>query len=196
MYSTATLTADVDIETRPACADQSALFQHPLLEDAPANLSVAVRKQQTLLIDQACSLCSRCPVRSQCLYDAVVRFDIAGIVAGTTPTFRAAIRQRLGWRVDSENFDTLLGTVTGQHVEHSAVVRAHRANPNESLAQLADRLGCSLSTVKRHLRQERAACRSVLRIIPPSLEQVQQAFKDVTLASHPSMAGRHLAEAA
>jgi len=196
MNSTATLPPDVDVTTRPACADQGSLFQHPLLEDAPANLSAAVRRKQTTLATQACSLCATCGVRRQCLYDAVVRYDVAGIVAGTTPAMRHAIRQRLGWRVDSENFDTLLGTVTGQHVEHTAVVRAHRANPNESLAQLADRLGCSLSTVKRHLRQERADRGPVLRVVPPSLEQVDQALVDVTRLAHLAAAQRLLAQAA
>jgi hypothetical protein len=58
--------------------------------------------------------------------------------------------------VEQENFDTLTG-VTRQHrqVNHSEVVRLRNANPHESLEMLAHRLGCSLSTVKRHLRRER-----------------------------------------
>ena len=54
------------------------------------------------------------------------------------------------------NFDTLAG-VTGRHhqVNHSEVVRLRHAKPDESLEMLAHRLGCSLSTVKRHLRRER-----------------------------------------
>ena len=46
--------------------------------------------------------------------------------------------------------------VGGQRtVDHDEVVRLRRAHPDESLERLARRLGCSLSTVKRHLRRER-----------------------------------------
>jgi len=116
----------------------------------------------------------------QCLYDAVVRFDVAGIVAGTTPGMRAAIRLRLGWHIEPDNFDNLLGVTNGARVEHDEIVRARRSNPNESLSQIAERLGCSLSTIKRHLRQERSHdTRPVLRVVPPSYEQVAQALQDV-----------------
>ena len=55
-----------------------------------------------------------------------------------------------------EDFDTLAG-VTGGHrqVDHDEVVRLRHAHPDESLETLAHRMGCSLSTVKRHLRRER-----------------------------------------
>jgi hypothetical protein len=97
-----------------------------------------------------------CPLIVDCLYRAVVEYDVAGYVAGTTPSQRAQIRGRLDITVEPENFDTLAG-VTGPHhqVNHSEVVRLRNANPDESLEMLAHRLGCSLSTVKRHLRRER-----------------------------------------
>jgi len=177
--------ADTTTTRAVACVDQSALFQHPLLEDAPTNLSTAASREQAGLMAQASALCASCPARSQCLYDAVVKYDVAGIVAGTTAVERRAVRARLGWRVEAENFDVLLGTSSGSHVDHVNVVRAHRANPQESLAQLAERLGCSLSTVKRHLRQERVAARPALRVLPPSRELVDQALRDLNLASRP-----------
>jgi len=165
---------------RPACATFSDIFCHPLLEDAPANLSPAERQLRSLLASRACALCARCPISHQCLYDAVVRFDVAGIVAGTTPAMRQAIRQRLGWHIEPDNFDNLLGVSNGAHVEHDDIVRARRSNPTESLNQLAEHLGCSLSTVKRHLRQERSlAARPKLSVVPPSYEQVAQALQDV-----------------
>ena len=165
---------------RPACATFSDIFCHPLLEDAPANLSPAERQLRSLLASRACALCARCPISHQCLYDAVVRFDVAGIVAGTTPAMRQAIRQRLGWHIEPDNFDNLLGVSNGAHVEHDDIVRARRSNPTESLNQLAEHLGCSLSTVKRHLRQERSlADRPKLSVVPPSYEQVAQALQDV-----------------
>jgi len=109
-----------------------------------------------------------------------VRFDVAGIVAGTTPAMRQAIRQRLSWHIEPDNFDNLLGVTNGAHIDHDDIVRARRSNPAESLSQLSERLGCSLSTVKRHLRQERTdAARPNLRIVPPSYEQVAQALQDI-----------------
>jgi len=38
---------------------------------------------------------------------------------------------------------------------HDEIIRLRNAHPDQSLEALAHRLGCSLSTVKRHLRQER-----------------------------------------
>jgi len=140
------------------------------------------RRQRAVLANRASALCAECPARRQCLYDAIVRFDVAGMAAGTTPAQRSAIRTKLGWRVEPESFDTLLGIANSQHIEHDEIMRVRHANPQESLAQLADRLGCSLSTVKRHLRQERETAGTgavVRRVVPPSLEQVDQAFKDV-----------------
>jgi len=168
-------------DTRIACVANSALFNHPLLEDAQSALSPALRHTRAVLTTRASALCATCPMRRQCLYDAVVRYDVAGIVAGTTPSVRTAIRERLGWRVPAENLDTLLGLANSHHADHDQIVRARRANPQESLDQLAERLGVSLSTVKRHLRQERnSARRPNLHVVPPSAEQVEQALHDIT----------------
>jgi len=175
------------VETRTACVPYSALFNNSLLEDAPSTLSPAEKRAQAVLAAKACALCAECPARRQCLYDAVVRFDVAGIVAGTTPAMRMAVRERLGWRVPAENLDSLLGLGSAHHIDHEMIVRARRANPQESLDQLAERLGCSLSTVKRHLRQERAeARRPKLHIVPPSAEQVEQALHDIRAQRHAS----------
>ena len=148
-----------DSQRLTGCGQQPALFQHPLLEQPPrASAPAKVRRQYRDLERAAQHLCGACPLQPSCLYDAVVRHDVAGFVAGSTPRERAEVRRRLGVTVQPEDFDTLAGVVGGyRQVDHDEVVRLRRANPPESLDTLARRLGCSLSTVKRHLRRERAA---------------------------------------
>ena len=115
-----------------------------------------MRRRAVALTAQASAACEACPLLTDCLYRAVVGYDVAGFVAGTTERQRAEIRGRLGVRSRPEDFDTLAG-VSGGHrqVDHAEIVRLRRAHPDESLERLARRLGCSLSTVKRHLRRER-----------------------------------------
>ena len=131
----------------------AAVFQDQLLEEPlPASAPGVVRRHQLALITTAQAACRECPLIIDCLYRAVVEYD----VAGTTPAHRAQIRRRLDITVEPEDFDSLAG-VRRRHrqVNHSEVVRLRNANPHESLETLAQRLGCSLSTVKRHLRRER-----------------------------------------
>ena len=141
----------------PACVRLAAVFLDPLLEQPPlGSAPSSVRRRFAELSRQARAACTECPLLADCLYRAVVVYDVAGFVAGTTERQRAEIRRRLGIRVAPEDFDTLAG-VSGGHrpVDHGEVVRLRRAHPEESLEKLAHRLGCSLSTVKRHLRRER-----------------------------------------
>lgn len=142
---------------RPRCVELVPVFQHPLLEEPLAsNATASVRRRYAGLVAQAEQACSGCPLIERCLYAAVVEHDVAGYVGGTTPAERAQIRRALALTVAPEDFDTLAG-VTGRHrqVDHDEVVRLRHAHPDESLETLAHRLGCSLSTVKRHLRRER-----------------------------------------
>jgi hypothetical protein len=165
------------------CVEFASLFQNPLLEDplthgAPAD----VRRRYDQLAGEAYRVCVACPLLDECLYRSVVQVDVAGFAAATTPQQRALIRARLKITVDPEHFDTIAG-VTGSHrqVDHAEVVRLRRANPQDSLEDLARRLGCSLSTVKRHLRRERnnpsppPPHRSA-----PSQEQVRAVAAEVT----------------
>jgi hypothetical protein len=141
------------------CVQFSQLFQDPMIEEPPtAGASAAHRRRAAELEAQAANVCGACPLLSPCLYRAVVDHDVAGFVGGTTAKQRSQLRAQLGVTVQPEDLDTLAG-VTRHHrqVDHAEVVRLRRANPNESLEQLAQRLGCSLSTVKRHLRTERKA---------------------------------------
>lgn len=164
----------------PACASAPEVFQDPLVEDPPrAALSRADRERQTRLLAAARATCEACPLRTPCLYAAVVRHDVAGFVAGTTARQRNEIRRRLGIVVETEDLDTLAGVVGGaRQIDHDEVMRLRRANPDETLEQLAQRLGCSLSTVKRHLRRERrepAPRRKMTRPMPVQVLQVTAA---------------------
>ena len=145
--------------TRTGCVEFAALFQHPLIEEPPGPSAPAeIRQRAARLTRQAAAVCQTCPVRTACLVRAIVQHDVAGCAGGTTFRQRLAIRRRLAVRVEPEDLDTLAG-VTGRNrqVDHEEVLRLHNAHPDESLETLARRLGCSLSTVKRHLRQERTA---------------------------------------
>ncbi len=140
------------------CVPYAPLFQNPLLEEPlAANAPADVRRRRAALVRRAQDVCGACPLVAPCLYRAVVEHDVAGYVGATTQRQRAEIRQRLGVVVEPEDLDTLAG-VTGRHrqIDHDEVVRLRSANPHESLETLAHRLGCSLSTVKRHLRRERS----------------------------------------
>jgi AraC-like DNA-binding protein len=143
--------------SRPACVDVPQLFLDPVLESEPSSSATArTRRLYGALAAEATEVCASCPLLTGCLYRAVVEYDVAGFVAGTSERQRAQIRVRLGVEVEPEDFDTLAGVVGGQRtVDHDEVVRLRRAHPDESLERLARRLGCSLSTVKRHLRRER-----------------------------------------
>lgn len=151
------VTRNARTETAPGCADSVDLFQHPLLEEPPSSsASVEVRREYAALRSRASAVCSACPLMASCLYQAVVKHDVAGFVAGTTQRERSAIRARLGVSVEPEDLDSLAGVTRGsRQVNHDEVVRLRQANPHESLETIAHRLGCSLSTVKRHLRRHR-----------------------------------------
>ena len=164
----------------PACASSPEVFQDVLVEDPPrGTMTRADRDRQTRLVGQARALCEACPLRTTCLYDAVVRHDVAGFVAGTTVRQRNEIRRRLGIVVENEDLDTLAGVIGGtRQIDHDEVLRLRRANPDETLEQLAHRLGCSLSTIKRHLRRERqepTVRRTVSRPMPVQVLQVTAA---------------------
>jgi hypothetical protein len=55
-------------------------------------------------------------------------------------------------------------------VSHEAVLTSRQAYPKDTCQQLAERLGCSTSTVKRHLRRDREQ-RAADAIPDPTTEQ-------------------------
>ena len=73
--------------------------------------------------------------------------------------------------------------VGGGPVSHEAVLTARQAYPKDTCQQLAERLGCSTSTIKRHLRREREQ-RAANASLPasaakehlPTIEEVLDAF--------------------
>lgn len=169
------------------CVKSAELFQHQLLEEPPtANATAEVRRHALSLERAAEELCRSCPLLRSCLFRAVVEHDVAGFVAGTTVKERSAIRRLLGVRVAAEDFDTLAGVLRDhRQVDHDEVVRLHRANPTETYEQLAQRLGCSLSTVKRHLRLHRAGedDHQVVQPARPTQAEVLAAYVEVTGAA-------------
>ena len=167
---------------RAACIDQPAVFQHELLEDpGTARRDAGSQRTLTLLTGRAAAICADCPLFSSCLYQAVVDHDVAGFAAGTTAAQRTQIRVALGIKVEAEDFDAFAGVVRGaRQLNGDEIVRLRQANPHESLETLALRLGCSLSTVKRHLRRAREASGEVsLAVVKPALQRVLAAFHAV-----------------
>lgn len=168
---------------QPACTRLVGVFQHPLLEEpAGSASSPADRSDYADLVATAGTACRACPVVTACLYRAVVEHDVAGYVAGTTARQRSEIRRRLGVTVRPEDFDTLAGVVGGgRQIDHAEVLRLRAAHPDESLETLAGRLGCSLSTIKRHLRRERnAPSLPAAGQARPKLREVLAAAAEVT----------------
>ncbi|MDR1355500.1 MAG: WhiB family transcriptional regulator [Propionibacteriaceae bacterium] len=179
--------ADID-ESTVACVTHAALYQHPLLEEPSLATTAEQRRTLANLTHMAEEVCLNCPVMMQCLYTAVVEHDVAGYAAGTTERQRNAIRSRLSWRVAPENLDVFTGCSSGRQVEHEEVVRQRRVNPTDSLETIAERLNCSVSTIKRHLRMERRSVISAnpapkLKLVPPTREQVAAALREVTETS-------------
>ena len=185
MPTSATLSPAASTRPVPGCVRAARVFQDPLLEEPPrASASRSERARYAELVAQAQGVCASCPLVRECLYAAVVEHDVVGFVGGTTVQQRLEIRRRLGVVVEPEDLDTLAGVVGGHRpVDHDEVVRLRRANPDESLETLARRLGCSLSTVKRHLRRERqqpAARRPSTRPLPGQVLQAAAAVLGVT----------------
>lgn len=140
-----------------ACSARADIFQHRLLEEPPpASAARRTRERYEQLVREAKTLCASCPLFTDCLYNAVAEHDISGFVAGTTAAQRRSMRNLLDVEVQADDFDQLAGARgTRRPVSHEEVLRLRAQYPNDSLESLAMRLGCSLSTVKRHLRRAR-----------------------------------------
>ncbi|GAE72293.1 hypothetical protein JCM18916_1708 [Cutibacterium acnes JCM 18916] len=82
--------------------------------------------------------------------NAILDHDVAGFAAGTTPRQRSRIRSYLGVKVRPDDLESFAGIIgRGHQVATQDVMRLRRAHPDQPLSFIADRLGCSLSTVKR-----------------------------------------------
>lgn len=142
-----------------ACAREPELFTVELLDSPPSRSRVRkqVWEEYVALRQRAQQACAACPVLVECLYTAVVHVDVSGYVGCTTGRERRDIRRLLGVSVEAEDLDIAAGVRTARApVDHDSVLAARQAYPDDSLEQLASRLECSLSTVKRHLRRSRS----------------------------------------
>ncbi|WP_185975742.1 WhiB family transcriptional regulator [Tessaracoccus rhinocerotis] len=136
-----------------ACVEFSNIFLHPLLDESQGVSNQANRREQAMLRTQAEKMCAQCPLQAQCLTDAVTKFDVSGFVAGTTKRQRQEIRARLGVNLADDDFDSYAGVTSGRQFDRAEIHRLRMANPTEPLSAIAARVGCSVSTVKRHLRR-------------------------------------------
>ena len=153
------------------CVTFANVFLHRLLEDSAAPSSRGERREQQMLRSQAEKMCSGCPLLAQCLNDAVTKFDVAGYVGGTTVRQRQEIRSRLGVQVEAEDFDSFAGVNSGRQFDRYEIYRIRLANPDQPLSVIAAKVGCSVSTVKRHLRrieEEHGAMRPQVKTKPSS----------------------------
>ncbi|WCC79870.1 WhiB family transcriptional regulator [Cutibacterium equinum] len=177
--------------TLPACANLTAVFQHPLLEGDSAAATPDEHRLERALRTQAQAACSACPLFEQCLENAILNHDVAGFAAGTTPRQRSRIRSRLGVRVRPEDFESYAGVISpGRQVSTQDVVKLRQAHPDQPLSFIAERLGCSLSTVKRHMRQARDTSSAPRHNAPAKakMTSLAAAYETVTGRPHPRRA--------
>ena len=179
----------VPADAATPCATDLDLFLHPLLDEPPVKSTASKQTWDTYeaLVASARQACSGCPLLADCLYKAVAQTDVSGFVGCTTPKERTQIRKLLGVKVEAEDFDSFAGARgTRQPIDHDDVLRIRAQHPDDSLEQIAGRLGCSLSTVKRHLRRARHEANradgggsAAHALGVPSMDDVFDAFEDV-----------------
>jgi hypothetical protein len=169
----------------PACVEAPELFLDEKLQTEPESPADAAEvREMRANLHRACAAC---PLMADCLFRAVVEVDVSGFVACTTEAERAEIRRRLGIDVSPAPLLTFgAPRVGGGPVSHEAVLTMRQAHPKDTCQQLAERLGCSMSTIKRHLRREReeqaADKHSPERRPRPTMEQVLDAFDGLDTA--------------
>jgi len=149
------LVNDLDL---PPCAREPEVYRDEVLHSAPRRSQVSALEWQKFeaLRAQAHRRCAACPVLVDCLYRAVVEVDVSGFAACTTERDRARIRRELGIVVQSPAPQAFgMPRVGNGPVSHESVLDMRQAHPDDTCQQLAERLGCSTSTIKRHLRRAR-----------------------------------------
>lgn len=169
----------------PPCAHVPEVYQDELLHSPPARTDITAAEWDQLAAKRASAhrQCAGCPLMVDCLYRAVVEVDVSGFVACTTESDRLRIRQQLGIEIQ-QPASTPFGVprVGGGPLGHDAVMAARQAYPKDTCHQLAERLGCSTSTIKRHLRKAREAKldgtqpRDAVMASTPSIEAVLDCF--------------------
>lgn len=170
--------------TATPCSMHIELYLDPLLEEPPVRSTAPKEtwREYERLVNAARGSCSTCPLLADCLYKAVAQADVSGYVGCTTPKERIAIRKLIGVKVESEDLDSYAGARGSRApVDHEDVLRMRAQHPDESLESIAGRLGCSLSTVKRHLRRARNETGGPGDAIErlPTMDEVFDAFDQV-----------------
>ncbi|WP_332662184.1 WhiB family transcriptional regulator [Aeromicrobium sp.] len=177
----------VDDTTTPPCAYEPEIYLDELLHSPPARTDITAAEWDALTVKRATAhrQCAGCPLMVECLYRAVVEMDVSGYVACTTEWERQTIRRRLGIQVNQPTTAAYgAARVGGGPVSHEAVMTARQAYPKDTCHQLADRLGCSTSTIKRHLRRAReqkrdAALSPTLTPNLPTIDAVLDVFDEL-----------------
>lgn len=164
------------------CAEDPDFYLDDYLSSPPPRGELNAMQRRALVAKRAEAhrRCAGCPVLVDCLYRAVVEVDVSGFVACTTESERVRMRRDLGIRVHDTAPDLGASRVGVGPVSHDAVLAARAAHPTDTCRQLAERLGCSPSTVKRHLRRAREEATVEAPAHPvagkPSVEAVLDAF--------------------
>lgn len=136
-------------------------------------------KQQRAIVHRNCA---GCPFLVDCLYRAVVEVDVYGYAACTTEAERQLIRRKLGIEITQPTAGPFAAPRTGAGpIDHETVLTLRQSHPNDTCIQLAQRLGCSTSTVKRHLRRARETQEplSPIERRTPTIEEVMDCFDEL-----------------
>lgn len=168
--------------TLPPCAMSPEMYQDDVLLSPPSRREVSAEEWRSYQAKKAIAhrRCAGCDVFDACLYRAVVDVDVSGFLACTSEADRRRMRRDLGIEVDFDQNPYGTARVGGGPVDHEAVIAARRAHPDDTNRQLAERLGCSPSTIKRHLRQAREQADANVAVLEkskaPTMAEVLDAF--------------------
>ena len=143
--------------TTPPCISEPEVFHDENLHNPPARHEVSSAEWALLSAQRAAAhrKCAGCPLMVDCLYRAVVEMDVSGFVACTSENDRLKMRAELGIQIAQPAFAFGGARVGGGPLSHDAVMIMRHAYPKDTCGQLAERLDCSTSTIKRHMRRAR-----------------------------------------
>ena len=168
----------------PPCANRPEAYLDERLQSPPTRNDVS-RAEWERLTQQRADVhrdCAGCPFLVDCLYRAVVEVDVFGYAACTTGSDRHRIRRMLGIEIMQPTAGPFAPPRTGAGpIDHETVLTLRQSFPNDTCIQLARRLGCSTSTVKRHLRRARQAQASMAAPVSrtPTVEEVLDCFDEL-----------------
>jgi WhiB family redox-sensing transcriptional regulator len=138
----------MDWRHRASCRDEDPELFHPVGNSGPALLQIAEAK----------TVCQRCPVRAQCLTEALGIRDCSGVWGGLSEDERRALQRRnartrakatAAEQAAADAGDRVLLAIAGDGVMHEADSRWHA--PHEQ----TDRPACS-TLVQRPMRRPMA----------------------------------------